>query len=413
MATFNELSSDDKLIILSSKLFPDIDDVLQIDQLIPKITDWNSFVDIVICNGIAPVVRKNLTASKNVCKIPESIISRLNQVYFKILSRNILLTTHFKNIIAAFSEKNIEVIALKGMYLSELIYQNIGLRPMSDIDLLVKKTDAETCRDILLKLGHTDQEVTPSELIKETEKHFAPLVKDNISVEIHHKLHNEQYGYTINTDDFWKNANPVFLHGVSSLALSPNDLLIHLCIHLDSHNAISNIQLRHISDIVNILEFFKDKLDWQKFENSCVQNNCSQNVFGNLLLIKKYYNAQIPENIIQRNKHYSNALTEEIFINTLGNNEEEIERKKRDFMAERNLQNLKRVKGFRNKMFYLLGDMFPKKEFMYQNYKIKNKKLLCFYYLKRLSIGFVKMLMVIKKKIFKPKKKSETIFIKS
>jgi hypothetical protein len=42
-----------------------------------------------------------------------------------------------------FRAASIAVIALKGAFLAELVYENIGLRAIGDVDLLVKKEDLE------------------------------------------------------------------------------------------------------------------------------------------------------------------------------------------------------------------------------------------------------------------------------
>lgn len=394
------LSPEDQLIISGIKLYPSEEDMMTIKNCIPEIKDWNSYTEIIIRNGIASLLYKNLTSSKNASKVPVEVISRLKQAYYKILGSNVLLIEKFRTIHKWFSDEGIEVIALKGIHLADAVYKDVGLRPMCDIDLLVHKEDAEKCRKLLIEQGFTENGARKSGFIHKTEKHLFPLVEDGVRVEIHVKLHNEQYGYTINTDDFWKNSCIISLHGLQVRTLSTNDLLLHLCIHFDSHNCIGENQLRLYGDIVNVLDLFRDKIDWKLFEESCKKSNCTKNVFKSLLLVKKYFNAAAPEAVIEQNKHFYDKDTEDLFFKVLHLDMEAILKKKKDFRADVSIENLNRVKGFRDKFIFLMGDIFPIKSFMYKRYRIKYKGFVYLYYMKRLLTGVYLLLIHAKHRLF-------------
>jgi hypothetical protein len=53
-----------------------------------------------------------------------------------------------------FRAAGIDVIVLKGAFLAELVYRNIGLRAIGDIDLLVKKEDLGKVKRVLIQLGY-------------------------------------------------------------------------------------------------------------------------------------------------------------------------------------------------------------------------------------------------------------------
>ena len=60
--------------------------------------------------------------------------------------------------LGAFRDAGIPTIVLKGAYVAEAVYKNIALRPMSDVDILVKKKDLPAVEKILLKLGYDPPE---------------------------------------------------------------------------------------------------------------------------------------------------------------------------------------------------------------------------------------------------------------
>ena len=59
------------------------------------------------------------------------------QVYLASAHRNLRLFGELRQILRAFNAAGLSVIPLKGACLAEMIYGNIALRPMVDVDLLL------------------------------------------------------------------------------------------------------------------------------------------------------------------------------------------------------------------------------------------------------------------------------------
>jgi len=149
-----ELQVEDKLILSSIKIHPNPTELEQLNELIPLIHDWDYLINTIIDRGIAPLFYTKLSLLPNSSVIPEAVKTKLQQVYYKTVSRSALLYEHFRKIAEAFVAQNIPLIGLKGIYLSEWLYQDIGLRQFSDIDLLLKKEDGEKCLAILEGMGY-------------------------------------------------------------------------------------------------------------------------------------------------------------------------------------------------------------------------------------------------------------------
>ena len=75
-------------------------------------------------------------------------------MYYKTLYMNIKFYDAYGKILSKFEEHNIQHIPLKGIYLAEWLYKDIGLRLLSDIDLLVKVSDGQKCIQLLMELGY-------------------------------------------------------------------------------------------------------------------------------------------------------------------------------------------------------------------------------------------------------------------
>ena len=259
-----QLKAEDKIILSSVKINPSSTELEQIDSLIPLIQDWDYLISTIIDRGIGPLFYKKLPHLTNSSLFPHTVKTKLQQVYYKTFSRSSILYDHFQKIAEAFVSHNIPVIALKGIYLSEWLYQDIGLRQFSDIDLLVKEEDGEKCLKILSNLGYKPSEISLSELVLSKFEliHYPAMILDGVSVEIHIKLHSDTEKYNLLVPDLWKNAVPTTINGINVFTLNTYDLLIHLCLHLDKHFQTGHVQFTCFNDITNLLERVSETLNW-------------------------------------------------------------------------------------------------------------------------------------------------------
>lgn len=393
-----DLTSEDKLILAGSKLHLTEIDIQRMENLIPLAKNWKSFTDMAIQNGVGPLIHKNFSLVKNFNLIPEETLSRLKRTYYRSLSRNMILYDHFRNAIDLFSKHGISIIALKGIFLAEKIYHDIGLRQMSDIDLLVRKEDIEKCRKLLVDVGYKYTELKKSDFINalDLSKHLPPLILNGVSFELHAKIHLDSPDFSVNIDDYWKRSLQVMLSGKSVRSLSSEDLILHICIHLNEHFDEGRPQLSSFVDISEVIKEYNTKINWDLVLELCNLYNCTSIIFRYLLLSEKYFDIKVPHYILQkaslsadRKDASIDVRTEKLFIYYLRHFRKDAPLR----IVNRNIEAFNNIKGFRNKAIYLLNDLFPSRTFMYNIYGIKKKYLLFWYYLVRLKIGAYKFLL--------------------
>jgi hypothetical protein len=365
------LSYEDKLILSVVKLQPSLIELERINGLIPKIQNWEYLITTIIDRGISPLLYKKLPLLSNNTLIPLSVKTKLQQVYYKTFSRSTILYNHFGIIARAFSEQNIPVIALKGIYLSEWLYQDIGLRQFSDIDLLVKEEHAIKCIAILAELSYKATDTMKTDFVKAKEEivHYDPMVLDGVSIEIHIKLHLNAEKYHLPISVFWKNAIPVVVNSNLIYTLNTTDLLIHLCIHLDKHFRDGHVQFTCFSDITNLLEKEATNLYWNDFAQTCKKYKCEDVVFKYIILVNKYMYAFIPGEVILKYGRLLSQSDEQLFIKYLNGYT--------NFASgvKGHLGSLKKLNTIIDKVRYIWDIVFPPKAFMIQKYNISDKRL--------------------------------------
>jgi hypothetical protein len=379
------ISAENQILLTIAKFELSDDDKSLIEKQSILITDWNQFCIRAIKLGIGNLAFSQLQKIKNIQVIPSKIMTHLNAIYHRSLLRNILLSAYFKKIQNSFSEKGIPIIPLKGIYLAETFYIDIGLRQMSDIDLLVQEKDTEKSLKILSELGFVAKERIKTAFIKDQSgaKHLPTMVKNDVFVEIHFRVRTDNKLNSIDIGDYWKSSSPVMLFNTQTLALSPENLLQYLCIHLERHFNEGKIQLYQFTDLLILLKKHYRSINWEMFEKSCISNNCTKAVGKILFILHNFFSAHFPENIEHKFNLHEDNNTSNLFIHYLNCDENSIKKA----VGIQNIKNLKKVKGFGNRVRFVIGDLFPSRTFMYQRYHIKQKRLLLLYYGKRLIKG--------------------------
>ena len=159
------LSPASQLILSSAKLEPSVSELERLNDLIPQIENWDGLVAEIIARQTAPLFFKKLPLLTNRNLIPAEATAKLQQAYYRSLSRGMVLYSTFEKVAEAFCIAGIQVVVLKGIYLSEWLYGDIALRQFSDMDLLVKKEDALQCLSILKNLGFKPSDAAVTEFI--------------------------------------------------------------------------------------------------------------------------------------------------------------------------------------------------------------------------------------------------------
>jgi hypothetical protein len=385
------LSSEDKLLLYCSRVEMDEKIKHKVNEILDEVLNWNYIVECSVRQGISPLFYWNLKKVNNGKDVPSEVVKSLEKMYYDNLARNMLLYNELNKILKALKNACIDVIVLKGAFLAEEIYKNIGLRPMSDIDLLIKKKDLEKAEKELAKLTYfATTMIFPTKLHEKYQIELAnellPFVHETkkIVIDIHWDILPLQISYNVDINKFWENAKSVKIAGTEAMTFAPEDILQHLCLHLDKHFnyivAPPAKPLRDYCDIAEITKHYKETIDWKYFLKKSKSYRIEKPIFQGLYIANKYFGALIPENVLSELEHTEPRTNfEEIFK---GTNEDGSSIKNQSH-AINYLITLKLVNGTYNKVRIVLGDIFPSKEFMMHRYSIKNEKQVYMYHLIR------------------------------
>jgi hypothetical protein len=350
--------------------------------------NWDYVVEKNRMNLISPLMYWNLSRTVQ-SQVPETIMMELETLYEEAHAQNIILYHELSAILKAFKDANIDVICLKGTFLAEIIYQDIGLRSLRDIDLLIKKDDLQNAKGALSPLGYRD--IYPSNRHK---KYWTRLCEEvqyknprrNASLGIHWHIQPPSGFSKIDITMFWKNAQRVRIAGIDVLALAPENLLQHLCVHLYKHALIDTLRLKWCCDIAEVIHYYREKINWKHLVQTCRNFEIEEPVYRGLRFAATYLDAAVPDEVLidlcpdtpdsSTERRYRWPVPADV-------------KKEKSWMKFGRIERLARVEGISNKIYLFLREIFPTEEFMKEIYLTESRKKIYAYYLVRLVRAFL------------------------
>ncbi|NIO21870.1 MAG: hypothetical protein GTN76_14350, partial [Candidatus Aenigmarchaeota archaeon] len=200
-----------------------------------------------------------------------------------------------KKILAGFHESGIEVILLKGAQLCQIDYPHFSLRPMEDIDLLVKKSDQSRIIRLMLEMGfnlYETSETCDKFFIRKISKRRREITHKPKFIEVHSNLQvpvRLNKSFSVDIDEFWNSTQMKSTAGFPFLELCPTYNLIYLCSHLGEHHFS---RLIWAYDIALLIHRHREEIDWEKLEDLCGSMRIRSPLYHSLTLCQELF--QIP-----------------------------------------------------------------------------------------------------------------------
>ena len=221
-------------------------------------SDWDEIIQQSLLHGVSALLYRNIKTNGLASFIPDRAMQKLRSIYLSNVMRNLRIYNEFSKISKSLNENNIPFIVMKGVALAELIYKDIALRPMSDIDLIVKTEDIWKTDKVFEKLGYK------SDIKSFVSKHHVRWANNihymkTVPVDIHPTIYN------LPNVDPWVKARHAKINSDDIMILGPEDFLLHLCLHLNTHFHTKNLRLIWWCDIVELLRSYHNDLDWSYF----------------------------------------------------------------------------------------------------------------------------------------------------
>ncbi len=235
--------------------------------------DWDAVVAASKRHLVTPLLHLGLEASQDV---PAEVRKVLREIYLVNLRENVR-HLHLAGVyLGKLQEAGIPVVVLKGGHLAECVYSDVGARVFSDADLMVKPVNVHPASSCLFNAGAFDQ-------------------SSGLMIDLHWYLEDR---LELDMNRIWSRVKPVTIGGTTALTLSPEDLLIHLCLHLGFHHDFKFCGLRTLCDIREIISGQGDGFDWSYLIDAVEKADVSRVVYLPLHLAARLLKVPVPEDVL-------------------------------------------------------------------------------------------------------------------
>ncbi len=121
---------------------------------VPSI-NWPSVLSVAFAEHLQGLLYQNAAR----LAAPAPVVRTLQNAYYHQVTANLVRIRALDSLEAALTGSGIEVMVLKGAALLDSVYADPGLRPMEDIDLLIRPADREPFERLLTACGYNPDPV--------------------------------------------------------------------------------------------------------------------------------------------------------------------------------------------------------------------------------------------------------------
>ncbi|HSH02531.1 MAG TPA: nucleotidyltransferase family protein [Anaerolineae bacterium] len=276
----------------------------------------DAFITTAKDNRLAPLLYQTLR-HQNILTAQE--LAPLQQDYTYTAWRNLTIFQELTQIVTKLQEVNIPCLILKGAGLAEPIYNNIALRPLGDLDLLVPHQHVPQALSLVAELDFQQTHVEPRPGFYLTFENEIVLHKQKqltIWLELHWSLFNlPYYQEKIDMDWFWQTAQDNTVQKTDVQLLGTEATLLHLCSHIVLHH--QGDELHWLHDIAEVIYAYHEQIDWDLLLNKAQQYDLLFPLQQVLPVLKNDWSAPIPLSVLDTLNSLSLSPMEEKVISWL------------------------------------------------------------------------------------------------
>ena len=387
-----ELSPEDKLLLYCARTEINKEIARKTKALLSLELDWGYIRKKAYQHGVASLLYYNLKRINQDNVAPEKVMEEFKEVYYFNSFRNVYLYGQLREILKILQNVNIQVIVLKGAALAELVYKNVALRPMVDIDLLVKEKDLTFIKEKFSQLGYRSRSTRADwGLLWRWRDYLPTYVKRNgamvSSVDIHLgmdtllNINSPEEGFNlsiVNRSILWETALPTKIAGVNTLTLAPESLLQHFSIHTIRHAYQGYPRLLWLCDIAEVLRCYQNRIDWKSVVQGSRSYKTEEFIYYSLSLVKKWLGAPVPLAVLNELKPVAVVTPTKEFCMRFIKGSQELRMPEKEV---RHLLRFLKTKGIQNKIQSISRRFFQRK--MKPHTGLSGSA--CFYYIIRFS----------------------------
>jgi hypothetical protein len=274
-----------KILTVAANLNPKDADVQQLADHLSRLPDKKRLIELAVEEGLAGFLYKSMLKAELLGALNAPHRKILYTTYYLTIRRNLKLI-HALNLIARqLNENAVQVVLTQGISLLQQVYQDIGLRPMNDIDIWVLPNWYADLVDCVLSQGFERNTVYPD-----------TFSKGGVALDIHthilwgDRIESRKKLIRIDQIQIFEKSEPINAENPAVRCLDPADQFLYLSLHALKHN------LERLIWMVDIKYLVADWTvsDWIKLLTRAEYLGQQSTVFCTLFVLDQIFAIRLP-----------------------------------------------------------------------------------------------------------------------
>lgn len=329
----------------------------------------------------APADREVPSPSRATSDAPAALRRAAEAAYMGSAAHAALRFYELGGILDDFGRIGLEALVLKGAALAETAYENVALRPMGDLDLLVREADLEAAGRVLEARGYR----LAADEAPDLAHHWAyvrPLAVGVMSaVELHRRpLATPPFDRALPADELFARAEPARIADFDARIPCGADMLLHVAGHLVLQHARSE-RLIWVADVDRIARRL-DAAAWREAVERAAAVGLAPAVADALAAAQHWFGTPVPPDSLS-----GLAAAVERDPRAVAAHRRVRARAPLGREGARRFTDLRGAKGLRRKVRYALAFAFPSLDYMRRHHGVDRASSLPIYYARRVARG--------------------------
>lgn len=323
--------------------------------------EWRAVIALARAHNVLALLFEKASEDENFTALPE-----YQQLIFETMSLvagQARRTETFLSLYKQFLKVDIYPIVMKGIICRQLYGEYCDHRPSGDEDILIRKSEYERVKKVLVENGYTPEiESVTAEYLEKLQEISFSNASTGLLLEVHinpmghdNHLRSRMNGFFT---DVFENTTMVEIDGVSISTMNATDHFLFLLCHAFRHFTSGGFGIRQVLDMLLFAEHYYSEIDWN-YIVKCAKEIHADRFFGDILSIgNRYLGFQLPSIL---DEHCPEALLEDMLSNGAFGNTTQAQRTSVQ-MTNAALSN--EEKGGRSTIKTLFRSIFPSKAWM-------------------------------------------------
>jgi len=276
---------EQKLVACAATTQPNASQQQRIQGLMSQNVDIDRLIDTAFQEGLTGFLYKSLMRSGVLDTLGDEHKERLQSFYYNTVVFNVKLLHDLGEVLELLDQENIQVVLLQGIALLPQIYDDVGLRPTTDIDLWVEEKDFSALVCILLSQGYQRDTLYPT-----TFRKGSTILDLRTHILWAGRIKARELLLSTNQETIYNATKALEVDGHQVRCLNEYDQVLYLMLHALKHNVE---RLLWLADIKLLVEDWKHA-DWQALIDRARELGQEKPVYHILFLLTHLFAFQPP-----------------------------------------------------------------------------------------------------------------------